>query len=42
MYVMWDRVEQYLADLSFHTSVENGKPHHSKLIAQWQNSAMPS
>ena len=27
MYVMWDRVEQYLADLSFHTSVENGKPH---------------
>lgn len=27
MYVMWDRVEQYLADLSFHTSVENGNPH---------------
>ena len=27
MYVMWDRVEQYLADLSFHTSVESGNPH---------------
>ena len=27
MYVMWDRVEQYLADLSFHTSVERGNPH---------------
>ena len=27
MYVMWDRVEQYLADLSFHTSVENENPH---------------
>ena len=27
MYVMWDRVEQYLSDLSFHTSVENGNPH---------------
>ena len=27
MYVMWDRVEQYLADLSFHTCVESGNPH---------------
>jgi hypothetical protein len=27
MYVMWDRVEQYLADLSFHISVENENPH---------------
>ena len=27
MYVMWDRVEQYLTDLSFHTCVENGKSH---------------
>ena len=26
MYVMRDRVEQYLADLSFHTSVESGNP----------------
>lgn len=26
MYVMWDRVEQYLDDLSFHRSVENEKP----------------
>ena len=27
MYVMWDRVEQYLTDLSFATSCENGNPH---------------
>lgn len=27
MYVMWDRVEQYLNDLSFHRSVENKNPH---------------
>ena len=27
MYVMWGRVEQYLADLSFHTCVESANPH---------------
>ena len=26
MYVMWGRVEQYLADLSFHTCVESENP----------------
>lgn len=27
MYVMWDRIEQYLSDLNFHTSAESGNPH---------------